>query len=90
MAYERLFRMTATTFSFSRAIVPMAAVSDDEGSIIAPEVRRAEGLRTGFTSFAEGDLLFAKTSQRMIVQTLLEQIAIDRLRSDCAIGPKKP
>jgi type I restriction enzyme S subunit len=45
--------------------VPMAAVSEFSGSIVAPEVRPLREVSKGFTPFQEGDVLFAKITPCM-------------------------
>lgn len=45
--------------------VPMAAVDAETGSIVAPQQRRLAEVRKGFTSFSEGDVLFAKITPCM-------------------------
>jgi type I restriction enzyme, S subunit len=45
--------------------VPMAAVDEKTGAIEAPQVRRYQDVARGYTSFAEGDLLFAKVTPCM-------------------------
>ena len=45
--------------------VPMAAVSDTFGTIVAPEIRSFEAVQKGFTPFLEGDVLFAKITPCM-------------------------
>ena len=45
--------------------VPMSAVSDTEGRIAAPLVRPFEEVARGFTSFADGDVIFAKITPCM-------------------------
>ncbi|EGW41752.1 restriction endonuclease subunit S [Desulfosporosinus sp. OT] len=45
--------------------VPMAAVSEVSGSIETPEIRPAKSVVKGFTSFREGDVIFAKITPCM-------------------------
>ena len=45
--------------------VPMAAVDAESGSIQKPESRLLGQVRKGFTSFSEGDILFAKITSCM-------------------------
>lgn len=47
------------------SFIPMAAVSDVLGEIVNPEVKNLEDVRTGFTNFAEGDVIFAKITPCM-------------------------
>lgn len=47
------------------SFVPMAAVSDEFGAIVAPETRTLESVQKGFTPFREGDVLFAKITPCM-------------------------
>lgn len=42
------------------SFVPMAAVSEVSGSIESASVRRFADVKKGYTSFADGDVLFAK------------------------------
>lgn len=48
-------------FSF----IPMAAVSDIEGVIFAPEEREFKKVKTGYTQFVDGDVIFAKITPCM-------------------------
>lgn len=45
--------------------VPMAAVGEEFGGITSPEVRAFGDVRTGYTSFGVGDVLFAKITPCM-------------------------
>ena len=45
--------------------VPMAAVGEEFSGIVDPEVRRFGDVRTGYTSFGVGDVLFAKITPCM-------------------------
>ena len=45
--------------------VPMAAVDDVTGTIIAPEIRELGEVRKGYTYFSEGDVVFAKITPCM-------------------------
>ena len=47
------------------SFVPMAAVDEAEGSIESPEVRPIGEAWTGYTRFAEGDVIFAKITPCM-------------------------
>ncbi|GEM_PF-1332186 len=47
------------------SFVPMAAVSDVHGTIADPQVRHYAEVRKGFTHFADGDVIFAKTTPCM-------------------------
>jgi type I restriction enzyme, S subunit len=47
------------------SFVPMAAVSEHSGSIVASETRPLEEVRKGFTPFQDGDVLFAKITPCM-------------------------
>ncbi len=47
------------------SFVPMAAVSEVEGQIIAPEVRPLGEVKKGYTHFADGDVIFAKITPCM-------------------------
>ena len=47
------------------SFIPMAAVSDVFGEIVNPEVKNLQDVRTGFTNFAEGDVIFAKITPCM-------------------------
>jgi type I restriction enzyme S subunit len=45
--------------------LPMAAVDEIQGRIAQPQIRRLAEVRKGFTSFKEGDVLFAKITPCM-------------------------
>ena len=45
--------------------VPMPALSDILGEITDPQIRKLKEVRTGFTNFAEGDVVFAKITPCM-------------------------
>ncbi len=45
--------------------VPMAAIDGTRGAIISPQERPLSQVRKGFTSFSEGDVLFAKITPCM-------------------------
>ena len=45
--------------------VPMPALSDILGEITDPQVRKLKEVRTGFTNFSEGDVVFAKITPCM-------------------------
>jgi len=47
------------------SFVPMAAVSDVFGEIVNHEVKNLQDVRTGFTNFFEGDVIFAKITPCM-------------------------
>lgn len=47
------------------SFVPMPALSDILGEITDPQVRKLKDVRTGFTNFAEGDVVFAKITPCM-------------------------
>ncbi|MBA4191193.1 MAG: hypothetical protein C0467_24700 [Planctomycetaceae bacterium] len=47
------------------SFVPMAAVSDTEGRITQPEIRRYGEVKKGYTHFADGDVIFAKITPCM-------------------------
>lgn len=47
------------------SFVPMAAVSDVFGEIVNHEVKNLQDVRTGFTIFFEGDVIFAKITPCM-------------------------
>ena len=47
------------------SFVPMAAVSELEGTIATAQTRSAKDVKIGFTSFAEGDVIFAKITPCM-------------------------
>lgn len=47
------------------SFVPMAAVSEISGSIVAAEIRQLKDVQKGFTPFQEGDVLFAKITPCM-------------------------
>lgn len=47
------------------SFVPMAAVSDIFGEIVNHEVKNLQDVRTGFTNFSEGDVIFAKITPCM-------------------------
>lgn len=62
------------------SFVPMAAVSDVLGEIVNHEVKNLQDVRTGFTNFSKGDVIFAKITPCMengksaIVGTLVNDI----------------
>lgn len=45
--------------------VPMAAVDEEEGAIVAPQIRQLKQVRKGYTQFKEGDVIFAKITPCM-------------------------
>ncbi len=45
--------------------VPMAAVSDELGEIVAPEIRLYQEVKSGYTRFAEQDVIWAKITPCM-------------------------
>ena len=47
------------------SFIPMAAVSDVFGEIVNSEVKNLQDVRSGFTNFAEGDVIFAKITPCM-------------------------
>lgn len=47
------------------SFVPMAAVSDVLGEIVNYEVKNLQDVRTGFTNFSKGDVIFAKITPCM-------------------------
>lgn len=47
------------------SFVPMTALSDILGEITDPQVRKLKEVRTGFTNFSEGDVVFAKITPCM-------------------------
>ena len=47
------------------SFVPMPAVSDVLGEITDPQIRKLKEVRTGFTNFSEGDVVFAKITPCM-------------------------
>lgn len=47
------------------SFVPMAAVSDVLGEIVNHEVKNLQDVRTGFTNFSKGDVIFAKITPCM-------------------------
>ncbi|WP_302938881.1 restriction endonuclease subunit S [Phascolarctobacterium succinatutens] len=47
------------------SFVPMAAVSDVLGEIVNHEVKNLQDIRTGFTNFSKGDVIFAKITPCM-------------------------
>lgn len=65
---------TLTTF------IPMTAVDDLTGNILAPETRPYEKVKKGYTYFTEGDVLFAKITPCMqngkhaIARNLIDEI----------------
>lgn len=62
------------------SFVPMAAVSDVLGEIVNHEVKNLQDVRTGFTNFSKGDVIFAKITPCMengksaIVEPLVNDI----------------
>ena len=59
------FNRTLLDHSSDVSFVPMAAVCDDFGSIVAPKARPFREVSKGFTIFAERDVLFAKITPCM-------------------------
>jgi type I restriction enzyme S subunit len=60
------------TYQFSKedlqkgvSFVPMESVSDVEGEIKTPEIKKLDDIKNGFTRFAEGDIIFAKITPCM-------------------------
>lgn len=51
--------------SLEVSFVPMASLSEIYGEIIAPQVRILKDVKSGFTSFKEGDVVFAKITPCM-------------------------
>lgn len=47
------------------SFIPMVAVSDKAGIIFAPEEREYKQVRTGYTQFIDGDVIFAKITPCM-------------------------
>ena len=47
------------------SFIPMSALSETRGEITAPQTRLLKEVRTGFTNFSEGDILFAKITPCM-------------------------
>ena len=47
------------------SFVPMPALSDVLGEITDPQIRKLKEVRTGFTNFSEGDVVFAKITPCM-------------------------
>lgn len=47
------------------SFVPMAAVDGDSGTILQPQERQLKEVRRGYTSFIEGDVIFAKITPCM-------------------------
>ena len=47
------------------SFIPMEAVDDKEGRIVAPQERRVEQVNKGYTRFQEGDVLWAKITPCM-------------------------
>src|SRR3990172_4344256 len=45
--------------------VPMPAVDAESGAITQPETREFSAIRNGYTSFKEGDVIFAKITPCM-------------------------
>ncbi len=54
-----------TTHDGDVTFVPMAAVDEQMGEIVRPEVREFSEVRRGFTPFVENDVLFAKITPCM-------------------------
>ncbi|CAN2536299.1 hypothetical+protein [Methylocapsa aurea] len=54
-----------TTREISVSFVPMPAVDEVRGEIVAPTVRQLSEVWKGFTHFADGDVLFAKITPCM-------------------------
>jgi type I restriction enzyme S subunit len=47
------------------SFVPMSSVSDETGTIVAPQIKRIEEVWRGYTHFREGDVIFAKITPCM-------------------------
>ena len=47
------------------SFIPMAAVSETSGTIVAPEIQKFGKVKKGYTNFIEGDVLFAKITPCM-------------------------
>ena len=47
------------------SFVPMESVSDIEGKIITPQIKKLDDIKNGFTRFSEGDIIFAKITPCM-------------------------
>ena len=47
------------------SFVPMAAVSDELGEVTAPEIRAYQEVKSGYTRFAENDVIWAKITPCM-------------------------
>lgn len=45
--------------------VPMAAVDEEKGAIITPQIRQLKQVKKGYTQFKEGDIIFAKITPCM-------------------------
>lgn len=58
-------KMTSLTDEDRCSFVPMAAVSDTDGVIFAPEERGFKQVKTGYTQFVEEDVIFAKITPCM-------------------------
>lgn len=51
--------------SLEVSFVPMASLSEIYGEIIEPQVRKLKDVKSGFTNFKEGDVVFAKITPCM-------------------------
>lgn len=51
--------------SLDVSFFPMASLSEIHGAIVAPQKRKLKDVRTGFTNFSEGDVVFAKITPCM-------------------------
>lgn len=64
------------------SFVPMESVSDIEGEIKTPQIKKLDDIKNGFTRFKEGDIIFAKITPCMengkcaIAENLVNSIGI--------------
>lgn len=95
----RAFSLVESAASLPGAFVPMAAVAEEFGGIDISAVRPLAEVRKGYTSFVEGDVLFAKITPCMengkvaVVPPLSQHIGFGStefhvLRSNGAVVPK--
>lgn len=62
---------------------PMAAISEITGKVITPQLRTLKEVKTGFTSFREGDVIFAKITPCMENG---KSAVVDKLVNDIGFG----
>jgi type I restriction enzyme, S subunit len=79
---NKIYQFSIEDLQKEVSFVPMESVSDIEGEINSPKIKKLNDIKNGFTRFVEGDIIFAKITPCMengkcaVAENLVNSIGI--------------